>query len=750
MSHSQKRAWWKGGKGAAAGLVLLAAVAAGGFYLRERSADAVPAIESAIQADGTQIKFKTEGETVQIFRDGKWEPLFLQGVNLGATVPGYFPGEFPITRDDYMNWFGQIKEMGANVIRVYTRHQPVFYESLVAYNRKHADDPLYFIQGIWSPEEQLIEKKDAYDADIVAQFREEIASDVKAVYGDLEMPDTQGKSSGDYKANAGPYLLGWSIGTEWDPEMVANTNKLHADKAAYTGDYFGTTAKASPFEAWLAGMVDFAAQTEAAYGWQHPMSFTNWVTTDVLSHPNEPLFTEDMAAVDATHLKPLHWSAGYFASYHVYPYYPDFFRYNAEGKGDTEADTYAAYLKELKAYHAGMPIMVTEYGVPSSSGISHVAPLGRSQGGHNEVEQGEIDAELTETIHDEGYAGAILFMWQDEWFKKTWNTMPMELPEDRRAYWLNVLTNEKQFGLLGMYSGLENKIRMDGDDSDWKKLKKDEKSDIAAEVPGIAGIEAAHDEAYVYLGIHLDHDFDPSKERIQIGTDTLPGGNKHGEELAGKTLDEGLETLLTIGSDEETSVKIAANYDMEKRLYGYVYGMIVMSEKEIKDDSGLFNEWKLPVSLKMEPPDTKYAHPFEDSDVGSLRRGTNSPASAAYDSLAMWQYEGDFIEVRIPWMLLGLADPSSLTAVSYEMPDKAFKTTAIDGIRFVPWIVNKETGEAAGLDTPDGGAYPVSQLAKYTWSGWDAVTYTERLKPSYSAMQETFKRLNATPKTGGN
>jgi len=743
------RPWWRSGKGIAAGVVLLGALLAGGFYLKEHYAFAGRAVESETQADGTMLKFKTAGENVEVFKDGKWQPFFAQGVNLGATLPGHFPGEFPIERADYLRWFDQIKEMGANVIRVYTRHQPVFYEALVDYNRKHADDPLYFIQGIWSPEEQLIEKQDAYDSEIEKAFREEIENDVKAVYGDLTMPGTQGKSSGTYKANAGPYLLGWSIGTEWDPEMVANTNKRHKDKASYVGPFFATTAKATPFEAWLAQMVDYAAKTEQAYGWRHPMSFTNWVTTDVLSHPNEPLFTEDLVSVDATHLKPVQWNAGYFASYHVYPYYPDFFRFDdKEGKGRT--DTYTPYLKKLKAYHKGMPIMVTEYGVPSSAGVSHLAPLGRSQGGHNETEQGKIDAELTKIIHDQGYSGALLFMWQDEWFKKTWNTMPMELPEDRRAYWLNVLTNEKQFGVLGMYAGLEDKLVIDGEDGDWNKLKDSRKTKLQADVPGIESIEAAHDEAYVYLGIRLDHPFDPSKEKIEIGTDSLPGGNRRGDALPGKTLDEGLETLVTIGDDKETGVKIAARYDMEKRLYGYVYGMIDMSAQELKDDSGLFNDWHLPVSLKMEPPDTKTAHPYENIDVGTLKRGTNNPASASYDSLAMWQYQGDFIELRIPWMLLGLADPSSKQAVSYEMPKKAFSTEAIEGIRFVPWIVDKETNEVVGLGAETAsGSYPVTQVPKYTWDGWDAVTYTERLKPSYTAMQEVYKEIGQLPKTGG-
>ncbi len=730
------------------GIGLLAVVCASGFYLWSHFVYADKEVERLTAEDGTRLKFRTEGEVIQIYEDGAWQPLFVQGVNLGATVPGHFPGEFPVARDDYMRWFAQIKEMGANVIRVYTRHQPVFYSSLVEFNNKHADDPLYFIQGIWSPEEQLIEKRDAYDEEIKAAFLAEIEKDVKAVYGDLEEPESPGKSSGSYRTNAGQYLLAWSIGTEWDPEMVANTNELHADKKAFAGDYFAASEGATAFEAWLARMLDRAAATEIAYGWQHPMTFTNWVTTDVLSHPEEPLFTEDMVSVDATHVRPVDWNAGYFASYHAYPYYPDFFRV---GDKDGRTDTYAAYLRRLKAYHKDIPLMVTEYGVPSSAGVSHEGPLGRSQGGHNEAEQGEIDADMTKMIHGEGYAGAILFMWQDEWFKKTWNTMPMELPEDRRAYWLNVLTNEKQFGLLGMYPGLEDKLRIDGDGRDWDELDETEKTELAASVPGVESIYAAHDEAYVYLSIRLDREFDPDKKTLHIGADTLPGGNRHGKELPGVTLNEGLETLVTIGKDDETGVRIAANYDMEKRLYGFVYGMIDMTEAELADDSGLFNEWRLPLSLKMEPPDTKPAHPYENVVVGGLRRGTNSPASPAFDSLAMWQYEGGFIELRVPWMLLGIADPSSLQAVSYEMPDKAFKTETIAGIRFVPWIVDKQTNAVSGLNAEEAGGrpYDLSQAPLYAWDGWETVAYTERLKTGYFMMQNAYREIGGKPKTGG-
>jgi hypothetical protein len=61
--------------------------------------------------------------------------------------------------------------------------------------------------------------------------------------------------------------------------------------------------------------------------------------------------------------------------------------------------------------------MITEFGVPASLGLAHVGPMGRDQGAHSEREAAAIDADLMRDIRDEGYAGAVLFEWIDEWFK---------------------------------------------------------------------------------------------------------------------------------------------------------------------------------------------------------------------------------------------------------------------------------------------------------------------------------------------
>lgn len=701
-------------------------------------------VESIKAADGSQIKFRTQDDRIELYANQSWTPFFSKGVNMGAALPGYDPGELPITKEHYLHWFQQIQEMGANTVRVYTILQPVFYEALVEYNQRHADQPLFFIQGVWAPEEELIEKKDAYIEEIYQHFQSDIAYAVGAVYGSADIPEHFGKASGKYRFNAGPYLLGWQIGTEWDPTMVQNTNELHKGKKNYEGTHFSAKPEASPFENWLAEMLDHLSVLESQYGWMHPLSFTNWVTTDPLTHPGEVLVAEDMVSVDATHIQAHDWPAGYFAAFHAYPYYPDFFHMDETLKDIREPDgspnTYKSYLRKLKAVHKNMPVMITEFGVPSSLGVAHLGTMNRNQGGHNEQSQGKINVSLLKDIYDEGMAGAIVFSWQDEWFKKTWNTVPFEIPQDRRKLWHNVLTNEQHFGLVAMLSSKDGPLVIDGDSKDWETIKGKQK--LEGSYPGWKELWVTHDEAYVYVTGKLEKPFDAEREQLYLGVDSIPGGNRHAKELGGKTLDEGLESLVVLGKEGESEVKIASNYDFHRRLYGKRYGMFEVKPEEFKDDSGVFNPWKLAISLELIPPDAKKYYPFEDVDAGKMLRGTTKPDSPEFDSLTMWQAKGDTVEMRIPWMLLGFSDPSSLQVISYGEQEGKLFAQATEGLRFVPWIVQRSDSNIVGLDNgTGGGAYPVSKLPVYRWKPWEKVGYVERLKQSYGAMKQAFEQL---------
>ena len=69
---------------------------------------------------------------------------------MGLALPGKFPAEFSTDSSLYARWFGQIGEMNANTLRIYTILPPAFYRALRAHNLARPAAPLYVIHGVWT------------------------------------------------------------------------------------------------------------------------------------------------------------------------------------------------------------------------------------------------------------------------------------------------------------------------------------------------------------------------------------------------------------------------------------------------------------------------------------------------------------------------------------------------------------------------------------------------------------------------
>ncbi|OXM82842.1 hypothetical protein [Paenibacillus rigui] len=679
---------------------------------------------------------------LEVYNGKDWTPQFWTGVNLGATTPGHAPGELSPTKEDYLRWFQQIKDMHADVIRVYTILPPYFYEALAEFNGGRKD-PLYILHGIWAPEDQLVgnggEGRDAYQRDTVDAFKQEITDAVHAVHGNLKRKEMPGHASGTYDADISPYLLGWVIGTEWDPYAVQATNDANAGLKPFQGTYFQAKAEANPFESWLAQMLETAAKEEMKYGWQHPVSFTNWVTTDPLNHPNEPAENEDMVSVDPMHIRPLEtWKAGYFASYHIYPYYPDLLSY--EDKYQTYKDRtgqvnpYAGYLRDLREHHQGIPLIVAEYGVPSSRGLAHYGPVNRNQGLHTEQEQGEINASLYQSIYNESYDGAMLFSWQDEWFKITWNTLELDTPSSRRPYWRNMLTNEEHFGVLAVEPGKspEDTIVLDGQTDDWDRRK----HTVTKAYPNYT-LTTSHDEAYVYMLLkNTKGDWKLDDNPMYLGFDTLNGGSTTADKAPGVSFSSGQEFVMKLQGQKNSALYVGSAYDYHTWLYGSKKKQLPWQDSWARAENGIFLPWKLPVNKGFTLPQTQEKVPFEDVEIGLLHQGTTDPSRDEFNNLADWYVSGSVIEIRVPWMMLGFTDPSQHKAWRYPYEAGALKFDEVKAIRVEPHG-----------GTAPGGVEKQEPLV-YKWDDWDKVAYHERLKKSYPILQAAFGEQGNKPPKG--
>ena len=304
---------------------------------------------------------------------------------------------------------------------------------------------------------------------------------VDLLHGRADLPARPGHAAGSYRADVSRWTVAIILGREWEPGPVEAFDAAHPALATYAGRFVRAEG-ATATERFMAGAMEhFLAYEHDRYAAQRPMAFTNWPTLDPLHHPTESTRAEEAtppqgAAPPGEEIRGVRqrrglastWSAsptarscqaGLFASYHAYPYYPDFLNLEpgyAAGRDARGAEPLRRLPRRRSSgHHQRHAVVVSEVGVPSSRLVAHWQPQGLTHGGQDERAQGEQDARLLRDVHQAGCAGAVLFAWIDEWFKKNWLVIEFEEPLERKPLWYNALDAEENYGLIGYRPGRE-------------------------------------------------------------------------------------------------------------------------------------------------------------------------------------------------------------------------------------------------------------------------------------------------------
>jgi hypothetical protein len=698
-----------------------------------------------VEVNKTMTNSTTGDSYIQVQKNGEWNDFLIKGVNIGIGKPGYFPGETAISKEEYSRWFKKIGEMNANAIRIYTLHPPQFYEAFYEYNLV-AEKPLFLFHGSWVNEEKLLHNQDAFAAENVEDAQTEIKYLIDIIHGQAELPERPGHASGVYKYDISKYVLGIIVGTEWDPSMVNNTNLKHKDIEAFNGKYFNTTG-ANAFEIWLAQLMEYAAAYETTqYNWQHTMSFTNWVTTDLLEHPSEPLENEDLVSINPNHiLSSDQFYAGLFASYHIYPYYPDFLNYEKKYleyvDSTGEKNNYAGYLNELIASHK-MPVLVAEFGVPSSRGLTHKNAFGMDQGFHSEEEQGEINQKLFQSIVSEGYTGGLIFTWQDEWFKRTWNTMDFDNP-DRRPYWNNQQTNEQHFGLLSFEPGdKDSGILVDGNSVDWNETNSKTIFRSKDEKEVINKVRISSDNGYLYFLLSFSNPVNFANQSFYLLLDTVGEQGQNTIHLSKDTLLQtnlGVDFIINLSGEENSSIMVDSYYDTYYYTYAHMLNMVKKESYVNQKNNGVFHPIRLALTKELIIPSTKTVVPFEGYETGILKFGNGNPEYETFNSLTDVSISDNkkIIEMRIPWQLVNVKDPSLKEVMGDIWKYGLSKSETIEGIR-VATAATKQGKLVQTIPRQSNNLLQQKDAFLYSWSEWEQPLYYERLKKSYYMIKETY------------
>ncbi len=681
---------------------------------------------------------KTDGDKIYMDKGNGYEPFEIRGVNLGSGAPGAWSTDFAIDKETYLRWFQYIKEMGANTIRIYTIQQDVFYKAFYEYN-KNNPDPLYLIHGVWVNDYIQNSHRDAYSKEFYDTFLNDCKTMLDVVHGNkkIALNSVSSAGSGSYLKDVSSWVIGYILGVEWEDLTVAYTDDLYAGKDGYTsyqGKYMYTTQDASPFETLLCKVGDKVVEYESCrYKTQKLIAFSNWPTTDPFEYPERiKNFFMKCAYVNAEHIKTYDtFLAGQFASYHVYPYYPDYLTYiddwspfgiadksayiNAKG----QLSTYRAYLAMLTTHHT-MPVVISEFGVSTGRGMAQRdANTGRNQGNMSEQEQGQALIDCYEDIMAAGCAGCCVFSWQDEWFKRTWNTM-YAVDLTRTPYWSDYQTNEQYFGLLSFDPGAEKSVcYVDGDISEWTE------SDLVVQNGGMS-LSVKYDERFLYFLIH--------KPNLNLETDTLyiplditpKSGSLYCKEQ-NLLLDRAADFLIVLHGRENSRVLVQERYESLRSTYALqAYDFDTYIASNIPDiDSPRF----LPIQMILQTATVLlYNDNLANSEVfetGKLKYGNANPSSPAFDSLADYICSGDYIELKLPWQLLNFSDPSRMMIHDdYYSGNYGIDYIKINELYF------------ALTDGNSGGRIPFSSFKLKGWG--NQISYHERLKSSYYMLQQLW------------
>jgi hypothetical protein len=582
------------------------------------------------------------------------------------------------------------------------------------------------------------------------------------------IPARPGHAAGQYDADVSPWTLAYIIGREWEPFAVKAFDK-GKPPGSYSGQYL-RIRRGPAMDLWMGRQCDYMLAYEAdTYNALRPIAYTNWPTLDPLSHPTEATIAEearwrlrsgrksvakkleyenDAISLDPNLVEPTPANpAGWFASYHAYPYYPDFIMLDPgyrQARSSEGRSSYFGYLRELVQHHKAIPTIISEYGVPSSRGMAHRDPAGWSHGGHDERGMAAIDARLTREIREAGAGGGILFAWLDEWFKKNWVVIDYEIPLDNTRLWHNVMDAEQNYGILGQYAGEANRTpRLGGDPARWRAL-----AAVQSDGPGGSGgklrvIRAGADESYYYLAVDLAPGRFPwALMGLQIAIDTyLPRVGQHRLTRTGLRSEIGFEFLVDLPAPDSGRMLATPDYNRHAAkldpVTGDDYGQFARRPVITRDrEDGRFD------SLFVITNRARYARDGTFFPAGGYDRGKLEYGTEDRSTLADWYLDelAGLLELRIPWDLLNVTDPSSRTLLFDRDSTGPLGTARAKD--FHVGVAMYQKGDKAGmvstLPAVEGKVWRVTAFPPWRWAGWTEPRFHTRLKPVYDSIKAVW------------
>lgn len=598
-----------------------------------------------VSQDFKEKLFRVEGKAIQLYVEETWQTLVLNGTNLSPVQPGTFPSEEHVKVSTYIEWFTWMQEMGLNTIRVNAKMPGKFYHALKQFNDA-TEAPLYLIQGIYFDEIVL---KDGYMPLTEVHkkaFEKEIKTTIDSVHGNktfwssIYLFETGSVDVSDY-------LLAYTLGSEWGIDDVAISDLIF-EAPLYEGDYFYAKEGATPFENFIAEMMDYAAVYEdRVYLKQSLFTTPSHIGMMYRKLEGHLEFSEvydeirSFAVVDVENIGVTKGSeTSLFASYD----FEGFHVYQSKHTGLANEQI----LTRLNQYHT-VPVVVSAYGVPSARFAGEYAE-NEPSAAIDEVRQGEITAGQYAMIRESQVAGQFLRDWQDGWFKSSWHTVDLKVM-DLSPYWYDPQTYGQGYGVVAFEPLPGQTLYPDDRIDDWLDQQPFLITDQTTYYVN-AGIN--------YLTIMEQYAFERNVEDVTvIGFDVTPNSGSQLFPQLDITFDEAVDFVVVLSEAGLQEIFVHAYYDTFtfRRLANQIRVRPDILPYQ-KDEALFVSMYQFSEYRALFQQD--HLIDLEDfRKTGELVKGITHPLDQGFLSTADWYVTQDHLEVRLPYALLNYMSPTS-------------------------------------------------------------------------------------------
>ncbi len=668
-----------------------------------------------------QIKYgissftKVEKKSIKLYTANGHKDFSIRGVRLSSYYPKYEINKSEINKTRVIKWLEEIKDLNANTILV-PYIQPIgFYSAIYEYNLTH-EEPIYLIHEI-SLNDKLVKKTyNAFDKKLYKEITDEIKKTIDAVHG-LSISISDKRHKGIYLKDISKFNLGYIIGNNTFPELVTITNKKNSEIKTYQGKYYSID-DGNAFEVFITKLLDYTRDYEInKYKHSSILSYLTTIETDPFNYQNEPNLTK-RANIDLNKIID-RTNGSLFVSFVAQPNDPDFIDFESMFS-ETEENFYSTYLNKINQ-HYKYPVIITEVGVSSSRGKSKInLSNGYDRGNFNEIEQGKLLVQLLEFIKEANIKGVFIDSFQDNWGRVSSFNLKRYINENVSNYWYDAQASDEAFGLLAFESSNPKRFAIiDGNVDDWKDTKEiinDQNMSLKAKA----------DTSYLYLLVkkkywsYLDDD-------IYIGIDTINGIGSNYYKDDDVKLNVNAEYIVELTGINTSRVVVNDRYNIFNYLYKYNENILGKQEEIPSKKSSNFSGIDLLNRKQFVIRKNKTVENAVYYETGKLVHGSLDPKSEDYNSLADFNKNDDYVELRIPWTILNFTDPLNKKALSDFYIYGTKKETRIGNINFSITLKNKDKEK-------------ITKTGTFKLPNLKHEKYEERLKSSYYILKDYWEK----------